>query len=347
MARKPNKIKNKKVKGKNLLGQADCQRLGFDCDDIAKADKESGIKQNLFKYFQKHPKLRDSFDRGRMLRALAKTAPNSLIYEAARRLKDLGFTQFQTAQDLRNFLDKDVEANELWESARVNAAIDNRENLRKAAGEGNVKAIELLDKWTIDRQKETGESGSANFNRISTNQMAELFGVTRQSIYEWNTQKGLSANLDGTYDLYNAIKWFGDFTVQKIATKSGPVILNPKEAVKTELAKLELQEKKGEMVGRNFFINWRILILKTLKGKMDDIISIANNIYGQPRETIVNILEKYRDELYKCIRDMPDELKLNDAVIKSKLQEVYSLITNSATDSASSPQAEVTESTEK
>lgn len=332
MARKPKKVKSKTTKSlttkrlKTALTQAHCQRLGFDYSDIAEADKHSGIGQNLFKYFEKHPKLRESYDRGRLLRALVKTAPNSLIYEAARRLKDLGFVQFQSAQDLRNFLDKDREANELWESARVNAAIENRENLRAAAKDGNVKAIELLDKWTVDRQKETGESGSANFNRISTEQMATIFSVSRQTVYEWNRDKGLPRNIDDTYDLYSSVRWYTDY-IQKLATRGGNAVgsVSPKEQVKTELLKLELDRTRGEMIGRGVFIGWRCVILQNIVNAFNGITDLANRVFAQPREEIVGMLEDFRDDIMSKIQHVPAELKLPDEAA-NKLNEVYEII---------------------
>lgn len=316
--------KRKGKRGRTLLGMAQAQRLGYDYETIAEADKNSGIKSNLFDYLSKHPKLRDSYDRGRLLRVLVRTAPNSMIYEAATKLKNLGFNQFKTGQDLRDFLDKDAEANEMWETARVNAAIKNREDLRNAAAGGNVKAIELLDKWTIDRRKETGETFTG-FNRIGVNQMAELFRVSRTTVWDWATQKGLPKNIDGSFDLSAAIQWFEKYSIQKVTTKTGPVTLNPLQSVKAENAKLELQEKKGELTKREKYIGWRLLILKSLKGKMDDIISVSNLLYGQPREEIANILEKYRDELFKCIRDVPAELKLPKEAMQ-KLNELYEII---------------------
>lgn len=320
------KYLNAKRSTLNTLTMAECQRMGFEYADIAEADNAAAFKQNLSKYFERHPKLRAAFDRGRLLRTLSKTAPNCLIYEAARRLKDLGFTQFQTAQDLRNFLDKDREANEIWESARVNAAIDNRENLRKAAGEGNVKAIELLDKWTIDRQKETGESGSANFNRISTNQMAELFGVTRQTVYEWQTQKGLMQNKDGTFDLHSALQWFEDYILKK-ATRGNSAVspLNPFQAVKTKREELKLEHDRGELLERGAVLGFQVTMMQNVVNSFNGITDLANRVFSQPREEIVARLEDFRDEVMAKLQHVPAELKL-DSEAGEKLNELFDIL---------------------
>jgi len=304
---------------------ADCQRLGFDYADIAEADNNSGIGSNLFNYLAKHPKLRDSYDRGRLLRALVKTAPNSLINEAATKLKYLGFNQFKTGQDLRDFLDKDAEANELWETARFNAAIENRENLRTAASGGNVKAIELLDKWFVEHQKETGEA-SADLNRIGVNQMAELFNVTRITIYDWRTQKGLPANIDGTFDLHAAIQWFEDFTLKKAVRGNTAVSsLNPFQSVKTERERLKLEQDRGELIERGSVIAWRCVILQNIVNSFNAITDLANRVFGQTREEIVSRLEEFRDEIMAKVQYVPAELKMSRDAEK-KLEELDEIL---------------------
>lgn len=304
---------------------ADCQRLGYQYETIAEADINSAITSNLSKYLARHPKMRSAYDRGRLLRTLVKTAPNSLINEAATKLKNLGFTQFKSGQDLRDFLDKDVEANQLWEEARVNAAIENRENLRTAASGGNVKAIELLDKWLVDRQRETTEAG-ADFNRVAVNQMAELFGVTRITIYEWRTQKGLPSNIDGSFDLHNAITWFEDYTLKKAVRGNNPVsLINPLQQVKTERQRLQLEQERGELVEREAFIAWRCAILQNIVNVFNAITDLANRVFGQSREEIVSRLEEFRDDVMAKIQHVPAELKLGPEAIK-KLEELDEII---------------------
>ena len=176
--RKSKIVNRKSRRRRRSLSQAAARRLGFECRCIAEADKVSGLESELAKYFERHPKIRASFDRGRLLRYLVELAPNAMIYEAARKLKNLGFDRFESGQALRDFLDNDSEAFELWETARVNGEIDNRKWLRQAASDGNVKAIQLLDKLAADRQRETGETAAAaNFFHISVSQMAELLAL--------------------------------------------------------------------------------------------------------------------------------------------------------------------------
>jgi hypothetical protein len=317
---------NKTRKKKYLLNEAICQRLGYEFEDIATADAAAGIRPNLSKYLNRHPHLRLAFDRGRFLRVLVKTAPNCLIYEAAQRLKDLGFKQFQSARDLRDYLDKDKEANELWESARVNGAIENRESLRRTANEGNVKAIELLEKWSVDRQKETGEAGGQNFQRISTNQMAELFGVSRQTILEWNKDKGMPRNTDDSYNLHSAILWFEDY-IKKLAVRGHDAVgpLNPFQAVKTERERLKLEQDRGDLLERAAVISFQVTMIQNVVNAFNAITDLANRVFGQPREQIVGHLEDFRDEVLAKLQHVPAELKLNGPA-ENKLVELWEVM---------------------
>lgn len=311
---------------RRYLSQAEAQRLGFECRCLAAADKDSGLTSNLSKYFERHPRVRAAFRRGRLLRYLVELAPNTLIYEAARRLKDLGFSQFDSAQGLRDFLDTDKEACELWETARVNGQIENRQYLRSAASSGNVKAIQLIDKWAVDRQKETSDGGSANFNRIGVGQMAELFGTTRQTIHDWYTTKGLPQNADGSFDLCRAIPWYEDFTLKKaVRGRDAVTSLNPFQAVKTERERLQLERDRGGLIERGRWIGYEIAVMQNVVNVFNSITDLANRVFGQPREQIVERLEDFRDEVMGKLQHIPAELKLSEPA-EAKLVELFEIL---------------------
>ena len=317
--------KKKKARRGRYLTLAECQRLGYDYADIAEADKAAGLSTNLSKYLTKHPKLRANYDRGRLLKKLIELAPVATVTDAARQLKNIGFTEFQAGQDLRDFLDKDTEASELWESASVNAWIENREALRTTAKDGNAKAIQMMENWIRDR-KTDGTIAGTSFNRIGVNQIAELFGVTRTTIYEWRTQKGLQANVDGSFDLHTAILWFEDYTLKKaVRGREAVSALNPFQTVKTERERLKLEQDRGELIGRESFIAWRCAILQNIVNAFNAITDLANRVFGQTREEIVDRLEEFRDDVMAKLQHVPAELKLTSEAAK-KLQELDEIL---------------------
>jgi len=327
-SRMTKKHKKPGAKGKSrrtLLSQADCQRLGYQYKDIAEADINSGIGPNLSNYLARHPKLRAAYDRGRLLKKLVELAPIATVTDAARQLKNIGFVQFKTGQDLRDFLDKDTEACELWDTADTNATIENRESLRKTADKGNTKAIQMMDTWFRDRKGEGTVSGQS-FDRVNINQMAELFGISRQTLYEWRTQRGLPVNVDGSFDLHSAINWFEDFTLKKAVRGNSAVNpLNPFQAVKTEREKLKLEQDRGELIECERVIAWRCSILQNIVNAFNAITDLANRVFGQSREEIVARLEDFRDEVMAKVQHVPAELKLGPEAAK-KLAELDELI---------------------
>ena len=314
------------------LTMAECQRLGFESEHVAEADIEAGAKQNLHRYLSRHPKLRSAYRRGVLLRYLVDLGPNALIYEAATRLRELGFDRFDSAQALRDFLDSDSEANELWETARVNAFIRNRQSLRETANEGNVQAIKLLDKWAVDRQRETGEPG-VNFNRVAMSKMAELFNTTRQTIHDWYTTKGLPQNTDGTFDLHRAIPWCEEFVLKKaVRGKDAVDPLNPFQRVKTEREKLRLDQDRGELIERGAVVAWVTAMMQNIVNAFNSIADLANRVFGQPREDIVGHLEDFRDEVMAKLQHVPPELKLSDQAL-AKLTEFHEMLKPQSTQS--------------
>lgn len=323
MKNRQSKIENRKSsRRQRSLSQTAAKRLGFECRCIAEADKVSGLESELAKYFERHPKIRAAFDRGRLLRYLVELAPNTDIHSAARKLKQLGFEQFESVQTLRDFLDGDNEAFELWETARVNGEIENWKSLRDTAKDGNVQAIKLLDKWTVDRQREKGETASAaNFFHISVGQMAELFGTTRQTIHTWYTEKGLPQNADGSFDLFRAIGWYGDFCLKKTVRGRDAISpLNPFQAVKTERERLKLEQDRGELIERGEVIGFCTSMMQNVVNAFNSISDLANRVFGQPREEIVLRLEDFRDDVMAKLQHVPAELKLSDEAME-KLKE--------------------------
>ncbi|HUV67027.1 MAG TPA: hypothetical protein VMW24_24280 [Sedimentisphaerales bacterium] len=307
------------------LTEASAQRLGLESKDLAEADARSGIGPNLAKYFARHPRLRAAFDRGRLLRNLVELAPVAMVHDAAKRLKDLGFTQFESAQNLRDFLDADAEARELWESARVNGWIGVRQSLWEAAKGGNAKAISMMEKWALDRQREGGEPG-VNFGRVRVSQMAELFAVRRETIHEWYTQKGLPQNLDGTFDLHRAIPWYEDHAIKKaVRSRDAVSPLNPFQTVKTERERLRLEQDRGELIERGAVIGFQVSMLQNVANAFNAMADLANRVFGQPREQIVARLEEFGDEVMAKLQHVPAELKLT-AAAEAKLIELYEAI---------------------
>jgi hypothetical protein len=168
--------------------------------------------------------------------------------------------------------------------------------------------------------------------------MTELFGVARQTIYEWRTQKGLPVNVDGTFDLHSAISWFEDFTLKKAVRGNSAISpLNPFQSVKTERERLKLEQDRGELIERGSVIAWRCAILQNIVNAFNNITDLANRVFGQSREEIVSRLEEFRDDVTAKLQHVPAALKLTSEATK-KLQELDEILKPQKTSVAASVQ---------
>jgi len=321
------KVKSTRAKGKKRktpkapFTQADAQRLGYEHADMLEADGACTGKPNLHATLAKHRNLRRFFRRGQLLQQLERLSPLvKSISHAAIRLKRFGF-DFDTGQALRDFLDRDDEAKEVWDTAEANGWIDNQERLLNTAADGNIKAIQLIATWFTGRDRESNEA-DLDYERLNLNQLAELFGVSRITAGDWYKKQGLMRNGDGTFDLKTAIKWYEEFTLKKAARNKGPVGHNPLQQVKASIQQLEYEQLKGEMVGRGEVLGFQLAQLTSLVTAFGDLPGLANTMYSQPREQIVKRLEDFRDKVMAALQHVPDELKLPPAAMV-KLKELH------------------------
>ena len=223
--------------------------LGYQCESLTEADTKIDLDKPLAKVIEKYKSLKAAWRRGKLLRELEGLAETATVSQAAFKLKELGFEEFATGQVLRNFMDHDSEADDLWRSVSITTWINNRRNLLTAAADGNARAMQLVEIWLKDRTEDSPIGSDTG--RLRVNEIAEIFGVTRITINDWYKKQGLPRNGDGSFDLKTAIRWFEDFTIKKCGRGKGPVsILNPFQQVKTERERVKLLRDQGAVVNR-------------------------------------------------------------------------------------------------
>jgi phage terminase Nu1 subunit (DNA packaging protein) len=156
--------------------------------------------------------------------------------------------------------------------------------------------------------------------------MAELFGVTRQTIHDWYRDQGLPQNTDGTFDLARAIPWYEEFTLKKaVRGKDAVGPLNPFQTVKTERERLRLEQDRGELIEREAVIGFQVSMMQNIVNAFNAVADLANRVFGQSREEIVALLEDFRDEIMGKMKHVPAELKLSEPALM-KLTEFYEVI---------------------
>jgi len=300
------------------------RKLGFECEDLASADialhnDRPRLRKALAEYLEKYPVLKDAYERGRLLRNLKGCAETMTVSQAA---KWLGFGN---GYELRAVLDSDGEARNIWEQRQLDTIVTGKRNVLGLLDKGDAKALRLFELFLKDNQQVT--AAAADLEHLGMNQVADLFGYSRQAVNEWYTSKGLPRNGDNTFDLKTTIKWFEDYCIRKAARGRGAVgPLNPFQQVKTEREKLKLAEDRGELLDRGAVIGWQVAQLQNVMNAFDKIADYANLMYGQSREQIVEQLEEIRDIVLARLQNVPERLKLSDGA-ESALMKLYEAIT--------------------
>lgn len=292
--------------------------LAFEHGSIAEAEVSLKPSRDLSGAIKRYPKLRAAWERGRFLRNLRDQARRGAsVSQAAAKLK------LSSGIELRRILDEDIEAADLWDQAQLEVTLEIKDGLIERAKEGNAAAVKALEGlWSAEGPK------GAVFDpaRVTIKQLCEISGRNRKTIHEWHTQSGLPRNADKTYDLAVFISWFEGFTARKARPNGQAGPLNPFQQVKTERERLELEEKKGELVNIGRTVGWQCAQLKNIMNAFEKITDYANLMFGQPREEIVKVLEDLRDNVAAHLQHVPELLKLSDRA-KKKLFELYAVMT--------------------
>ncbi len=308
-AKRSNRKTNRKSKRKRPppLTQAECQRLGYAYRDLAEADLNSGIKPNLSRVLERHPRLRAKFQKGHLLQSLTRLAPTADSFkQAVVKLKQMGF-DFEKAQDLRDLFDRDIEAADAWRKAEANAWIDNRQLLIAAAVGGNVKAIQLIDAWFIDRDREA-QGPPVKLSRMKQTDIAALFAVTRITVRQWTDANRCPRNADASYNLADVIRWRLDFEKRKAAGSGKLAPADELRDLKAADKRLDIEERRANLLDRGEVISGLVARWQTIVGACRyKSRELATQVHGQTVANTEAIFERSFEDLQRQWLDVPTD----------------------------------------
>jgi DNA-binding transcriptional regulator YiaG len=225
--------------------------------------------------------------------------------------------------ELAALLAKDPAAAAAWKNARIQTLVEVKTKLVEAAKDGKPMAARHIERMLLSELKQ----GAVDWQKLSTNHLADAFGVSRQTIHAWNAKHACPRNADGTYDLRQVLGWFERFAVDKAMPEGQkPDNLNQLQAVKTERLRLELAEKSGQLIDRRqatagFVARIQTLVQTCSRKQME----LAMQCAGQSPETIALILGKFFDQLRMEFGQIPAQLRL-PAAAADKLTELMALL---------------------
>jgi len=271
----------------------------------------------LAEYIKRFPPLAEAWERGQLLRNLKGCAAAIMTVTQAAKL--LGF---ERGRELRELLDTDTEVCDLWEQTRIKAVADAKQALAKAAKSGNQQAIKAVESFLYDEGE--GRTANINYAALTINQMADLFGVTRQTIHDWYSKHGLIRNAEGGINLKDAIAWYSAFTKRKTNGRLLPA--DKLRDLKAEEKIIDLAERRHELLSREEVVagllgRWgRIVGSFKYKGR-----ELASMVHGQTVDGIEDILSRFFEDLQREWLTVPEFLYLETAGAE-KLEELFILL---------------------
>ncbi len=311
-SRNPMKKKANRKPGKNRkllrrpIGLLAVKRLGYECDTLAEADRVANLRRCLAGVIAGDAALLAAWRRGQFLRNLemaACTMPN--ISRAAKFLRIEG-----GAKGLREILDNDLEAGDVWLQNWIQTEIAVRQSIVENAKSGNSKAIEVAAAWALQGDSDRPPGGS-NFRRVTMLELADLMGVTRQAIDKWTRQRAMPRNADGTFDLKQVFVWFEADVAAKIKNPGNSAEHDPMRKRKTQLIEIDIDLKLGRLLERGpvlkgFVARFQLLKVSLSAFPRDIGPLLENRSLSQIQEILLKAVASLLEEQKK----IPEELSL-------------------------------------
>ena len=148
-----------------------------------------------------------------------------------------------------------------------------------------------------------------DYRRITLQQLVEITGRTRITIYNW-VNKGLARNADGSFYLPTFLAWFEKYTVSKLPP-SVIAEINPLTKLKERRLQKDLDLADHQLLKRDEVMAGQIArhqnLINAFSHKAEEVAMLA---VGQPQEKIAELLNNLFDEVLRAQCQVPEQLQL-------------------------------------
>ena len=273
------------------------------CYSAKYATKHESAVKSLNDLFAAKPELKAAFERGRFLREIADYAATSMT------IAEVEIERGMKVGELETIFAADFEAAQAWNSSRHKKRMEiKRAFMNKAVETCSIPAIKQMDKL-LGREI---ARPAVDFHQLTTSQMMEIMGVSRQTLQVNWPENGLKRNSDGTYNLMVFVRWYEDYLSKKLEPKkaAAPEALRDKKA---EMLDIELKEKIGQLLDRKSVVAGLLGREQLDKNMYDKLLDkVPALVENQPMERIRKILEEAYIEIKNEKTKYKIELKLGE-----------------------------------
>lgn len=287
--------------GRKTVSLAEVRMLGLNSDSLTEAAAAFSGPGDLQGLIEKRPKVRAAWERGRLLRIIRGQASITVTVSQAAKELDM------TGKELRELLDTDREAADLWSEQRRLLRAELNAAMVAQAKEGRPNAVRYVENFLRSEQSVAG----FDYEHVPIAVMVEITGRARQTIHNWYRDGGLPRNPDGTYNLVEFLKWFAT----SIATRSKTAAPSDDgwRQAKTEGEWIKIREKMGTLMDRTVVENGMVTRMQTFLAAIENLLPATATACARAEgdlDAVEAHLRSFCDRLRASLCELPAELCL-------------------------------------
>lgn len=233
---------SEQTKGKDRKPtELEIREAGRDCPDMAAAGERLG-RADLEGILKRFRRLSAAWERGQLLRRVKDVASTTVVVpERADRLLSLAKGSFE------HLYATDRIVREIWNRERFAVLVEIERALVTRVKEGDLKAVTAVEHLFGHRTESAGE---VKFHRLTPTVLETATGIKRAQWDRWTKEGGLPRGADGTYALVQVIDWLRRWERDKASGGKESLGLNPMQAEKARMYKLQADEAEGRLLDR-------------------------------------------------------------------------------------------------
>lgn len=244
MARKPKttkRVTGHEARATKKPSERDVREAGFACPDLAAAAERLGVA-DLDARLKRSKSLSAAWDRGRLLRKVSAAAREShhIIEEADKTLDWPRGT-------LASLYKSDRVVRDLWDAGRLELKLSLSRSWIQRAHEADPKAVAAVEHLFA---KPGQVDAVVNFDQLTVTELDRATGISRVQWDRWVKQSGCPRNFDGTFALARVVDWLRKWERDKATGGREAAGLNPMQAEKARMYKLQADEAEGRLLDR-------------------------------------------------------------------------------------------------
>lgn len=288
------------------------------CDTVVEAAGVLDCEPTLEICLDTYPVLAEAWRRGQFLRRLGHWASvAATVSEAA---KDLDMEP----TELRDTLASDRICRDLWRENRHRLRVEVKAGFVEAIRNGDVSATGIARIERILTENVEGEpvrSVGTDIERVPQQMLELLLGVSRVTLHNWATQKGMPKNPDSSYNLKEVIPWWRRYIEDKLLA-GGPKGVMPGGMTRLQRAKavraeMEVDELAGRLWPREEVIDHWIGLAQVAANTLSrrTAVEYGHRLAGQPDEVVTAELERLFARLRRDLATLPADVTLPETVV--------------------------------